>query len=81
MLNTYDILLLIHYFDQRPLSRKNMHFNINYIVSVPLFCICFYWCVTPRRHERNATTSHRFSCKSGKNICFMLTLTMHETVK
>ena len=28
------ILLLIQYFAQRPLSRKNMPFNINYIVSV-----------------------------------------------
>ena len=31
------ILLLIKYFGQRPLSSKNMHFNINYIVSVPPF--------------------------------------------
>ena len=34
------ILLLIQYLCQRPLSRKNMHFSINYIVSVPPFCIC-----------------------------------------
>ena len=34
------ILLLIQYFCLRPLSRKNMHFSINYIVSVPPFCIC-----------------------------------------
>ena len=32
------ILLLIQYFGQMPLSRKNMYFNINYIVSVPPFC-------------------------------------------
>ena len=31
------ILLLIQYFGQRPLSRKNMHFNINYIVSKEAF--------------------------------------------
>ena len=31
-----------------------------------------------RRHERNATTSHHFSRKSGKHTCSMLTITRHE---
>ena len=35
------ILLLIQYFGQRPLSRKNMHFSINYIVSVHHFKFVF----------------------------------------
>ena len=39
--NFSDNFTLIQYFGQRPLSRKNMHFSINYIVSVPPFCICF----------------------------------------
>ena len=47
-----------------------MHFSINYIVSVPPFWICLYWCVTSRWHERNATTSHCFSRKSGKKYIF-----------
>ena len=72
MLNTYDKLTLFQYFGQRPFSRKNMHFRINYIVSVPPFWICLYWCVTSRWHERNATTSHRFSRKSGKKYMFHL---------
>ena len=37
MLNTYDKFTLFQYFGQRPFSRKNMHFSINYIVSVPPF--------------------------------------------
>ena len=68
--STYDKFTLFHYFGQRPFSRKNMHFSINYIVSVPPFWICLYWCVTSRWHERNATTSHRFSRKSGKKYMF-----------
>ena len=47
-----------------------MHFSINYIVFVPPFWICLYWCVTSLWHERNATTSHRFSRKSGKKYIF-----------
>ena len=35
-INTYNNFTLFQYFGQRPLSRKNMHFSINYIVSVPL---------------------------------------------
>ena len=38
MLNTYDNILLIQYFRQRPLLRNSMHFNINYKVTVPPFC-------------------------------------------
>ena len=75
---TYDNFTLSQYFAQRPLSRKHMDFSINYIVSVPPFWICLYWCVTSCWHERNATTPHRFSRKSGKYTCFMLTLTRHE---
>ena len=33
MLNTYDNFTLFQYFGQRPLSRKNKHFSINYIVK------------------------------------------------
>ena len=51
------ILLLIQYFDQRPLSKKNMNFNINYIVSVPPFCICYYLCEVKKRvsMKKNST--------------------------
>ena len=49
-----------------------MHFNINYIVSVPPFCTCFYLCVTSRRHERNATTSHCFSRNCGMQTILCL---------
>ena len=38
MLNTYDNFLVVHYLGQRPLSRKNMHFNINYVVYVQPLC-------------------------------------------
>ena len=31
MLNTYDKFTLFQYFGQRPFSRKNMHFSINYV--------------------------------------------------
>ena len=37
MLNTYDKFTLFQYFGKRPFSRKNMHFSINCIVSVPPF--------------------------------------------
>ena len=37
MFNTYDKFTLFQYFGQRPFSRINMHFSINYIVSVPPF--------------------------------------------
>ena len=40
LIYTYDNFLLIQYFGQRHLSRKNIYFSINYIVSVPSFCIC-----------------------------------------
>ena len=33
MLNTYDNFTLFQYFGQRPLSRKNKHLSINYIVK------------------------------------------------
>ena len=33
--------ILTQYFGQRPLSRKNTHFDINYIVTAPPFCTCF----------------------------------------
>ena len=51
MLNTYDNFSLFQYFDQRPLSRKNMHSGINCIVSVTPFWIFLYWCVTSCRHD------------------------------
>ena len=75
---TYEFFTFNSIFQPKAFIMKNMHFNINYIVSVPPFCTCFYWCVTSLQHERNATTWHRFSGKSGKNTCFMLTLTRHE---
>ena len=31
--DAHDKLTLFQYFGQRPFSRKNMHFSINYIVS------------------------------------------------
>ena len=37
MLNTFDKFTLFQYFGQRPFPRKNMHFSIHYIVSVPPF--------------------------------------------
>ena len=36
-LYVYDKFTLFQYFGQRTFSRKNMHFSINYIVSVPPF--------------------------------------------
>ena len=37
LFNAYDKFTLSQYFGQRPFSRKNMHFSINYIVSVSPF--------------------------------------------
>ena len=74
----YGIFTLNSIFQPKAFIKKNMHFNINYIVSVPPFSTCFYWCVTSLQHEGNSTTWHRFSRKSGRNTCFMLTLTSHE---
>ena len=67
------ILLLIQYFGQRLLSRKNMHFNINYIVSVPPFCSCFsnyIVSVPPFCTCFSNKCNHRAQCKSvSRKFC------------
>ena len=42
MLNTYDNLTLNSIFRPKAFIKKKMHFNINFIVSVPPFCTLWW---------------------------------------
>ena len=42
MLNAYDNFTLNSIFRPKAFIKKNMKFNINYIIPVPSFCTCFY---------------------------------------
>ena len=68
------ILLLIQYLSHRPLSRKNMQFNIYYIVSVPPFCIIGLY------HEKHALQYQLHNLCYGFDIEVHVTKNMHFNV-